>query len=740
MHARWRDNLQELRRDLVGSLALPYIVGGALAGALAIPLQAFPNPRFLLAFACLGLGLIAFGLQLRWPRLAGHALAWGGCGLLALAMWTLPEPWIPFVGIPMALVAAALIPGGGWIVALAVSGLTAWLAATGARAYQPAVVAALLILAAAVGGLALRSLRVALVTAWETEQKSDEMLVEARAYQGRLASVLHSLELTTHALEQANHNLGAARRQAEEAQRMKEQFAANISHELRTPLNLILGFSDMMYLSPEVYGEMAWPPTLRRDVYQVYRSSRHLLEMIDDILDLSRFELAGFTLNKEPTDLAELLESAVEIAAGLFRGRSVQLSWSVEPGLPLLDVDRTRIRQVALNLLTNARHHTESGSVRLEARREGGEVIVSVRDTGSGIPADKLGRIFDEFYRVDESLRRKTGGAGLGLAISKHFVQAHEGRIWVESEVGQGSVFHFALPVPEGGLRTAYPRHTPSLEGARRPGKPRVAVLDPDPAVGALVRRYLDGCDVVQVSRAADIAAGIDAAPLAAVIRNVRPGGGDDGLDDLPDVPVIECSLPSANWLAGDLAVSAVLHKPITAEQLLAEIDRAGPAGDILIVDDDRGFCQLVERMLAASGRTFAVRRAYDGEEGLAAMRERAPDLALLDLAMPRMDGFQLIERMRQEPGLAQVKVVLLTVTSYAEDLLSREGSAVTVTRAGGLRLAEVLACLQGVAGALSHPAPDPAQAAGSQQTQPAQGVEDRVAADRFGQEQGGAE
>jgi CheY-like chemotaxis protein len=166
-------------------------------------------------------------------------------------------------------------------------------------------------------------------------------------------------------------------------------------------------------------------------------------------------------------------------------------------------------------------------------------------------------------------------------------------------------------------------------------------------------------------------------------------------------VPIIECSLPSREWVASDLAVTACLTKPVTAQQLLAEIEKLGDVHKILVVDDDRGFCQLVERMLEASGRGFEVQRAYDGADGLLMMRAGRPDLVLLDLIMPGTDGFQVLEEMRRDPALLGIPVVLLTVTGYAEDALMQRGSQVVVHRPDGLRLAEVLRCLRALIGVL---------------------------------------
>jgi len=451
-----------------------------------------------------------------------------------------------------------------------------------------------------------------------------------------------------------------------------------------------------------VYGTFHWPPTLRRDVYQIHRSSRHLLEMIDDVLDLSRFEMVGFTLNKEPTPLEPLLRDTVEIARDLFRGQPVRLEVEVAPDLPTLEIDRTRVRQVLLNLLSNAARFTEEGVVRVEAKRADGEVVVAVRDTGSSIPADELPHMFEEFYQVDRSLHRRHGGAGLGLAISKRFVEVHDGRIWVESEEGVGSTFTFALPIPGQHVSLSRLHVDHPLELSWAETRPPILVVDPDPMVGDLVRRHIEECEVVQVEDVDRLAGAVTLHHPQAVVWNVPPGeqGGHDSFISAP-VPCIECSLPSQAWVADDLAVTACLTKPITARHLLREIERLGDIHDVLVVDDDRGFCQLVARMLESTGQAFEVRRAYDGEDGLSSMRARRPDLMLLDLVMPGMDGFQVLEEMRREPELANVPVVLLTATSYVEDALAQRGGQVVIHRPDGLSSVEVLRCLRAVIGIL---------------------------------------
>ncbi|MCL5998911.1 MAG: hybrid sensor histidine kinase/response regulator [Chloroflexi bacterium] len=734
-------NIQDLRQDLVSRAnALVFIAAGATA---ILGIAGLPGSLSLLS---LSLGAVALSIAVwiaseRNSPITRHLLVWGMAALLVLSIGLFDTPWLPWLSFPLIFCAAIFISGADIVITVLLLVYTIALSAGAARQYPLAAMLVVLPLGLGLARLAISTLYTSLRTAWTSQRQADHLLAEARERQAELSSALKSLELATYQLETANRNLFIARRQTEEARRTKEQFAASISHELRTPLNVILGFSEMMFVSPEVYGEMAWPTSLRQDVYQIYRSSRHLLAMIDDVLELSRFELAKFALNREPTALEPLLNSAVEIVSGLFRDRPIRLETAVEPNLPIVEIDRTRIRQVIINLLTNARNYAKAGVVRLSAVATNGEAIISISDTGPGIAASKLPYIFDAFYQVDTSLRREQGGAGLGLAISKRFVEAHEGRIWVESQEGVGTTVCFSLPIPDIGTPTLYPLETQAREPAGHDAKPRVAVIDPDPAVAALLSRYLENFEVVQADSMQELTQSCNDHPARLVIRNVPPGrwlrppldstpahestclnpslGRSDNDSDNPlpsargnhgelpdDTPLIECSLPSRAWIARDLPIRGCLTKPITSEQLYREIERIGHVRDILIVDDDRGFAQLVERMLMASRQTYQVRVAFDGQEGLESARQRRPELIFLDLAMPVMDGFQVLAALGEDEALCQVPVVLLTVTSYAEDALMKYGSNLLVTRPTGLRLAELLRYLQAVAGAVEPGVP----------------------------------
>ncbi len=693
---RSRANLEDLQQQLVGRIGLLLMGIGGTVAWLTLPRQPFPLPVFLFSLAFLGKGFFVRLQNRQHPSLARRMLIWGSTGLFLLAISHFAEPWLPFLGVFLIFTGAVVIPGSEVFITLATIAQIAWLETQGGRTYPIPALFGTLMFAMALSWLMVNILYTALQWAWTMQQRAGELLEEARDRQVKLADALQTLDIYTHLVDRANHDLFIARRQAEEARRMKEQFAANVSHELRTPLNLILGFSEMMYLSPEVYGEMNWPTTLRRDIYQIYRSSRHLSEMIDDILDLSRFEITGFVLNREPTEVEPLLQSAIEIAEGLSRSRPISLEVEIEPDLPILEIDRTRIRQVVLNLLSNAHRFTREGVVRLEAKKMKDEVVISVSDTGPGIPADKIPYIFEEFYQVDGSLRRPQGGVGLGLAISKRFVNAHDGRIWVESQEGKGSTFFFSLPIPGCRPPTSYLQVNPPVE---RPwhDRPSILVLERDPSVVALLRRHLEGYRVIQVESGDRLDEEIALHHPQAVIRNVLPAENGYSLAISSSVPVIDCSLPSQAWRTTELGIVACLTKPITATQLKHEMERVNDVRDLLLIDDDRGFCQLVERMLTSPGRELTVRHAYDGLEGIQMMRERRPDLILLDLVMPGADGFQVLAEMRQDPTLADVPVILLTATSYAEDTIQHRGSRMVIHRRDGLQPGEVLRCLQAV-------------------------------------------
>ena len=502
---------------------------------------------------------------------------------------------------------------------------------------------------------------------------SQQLLEITRDHRAELGQALKSLQSAYETQQHIQLELVWARQHAEDARRLKEQFAANISHELWTPLNLILGFSEVMYLSPQVYGEMTWTPGLRRDVYQIYRNSQHLLELIGDILNLSRFEMTGFDITPEPVQLAPFLRDTIEIVEHSIQGRATRFGLSVADELPVVELDCTRIRQVLLNLLNNACRFAEDGVIELSAQLIGQEVVISVRDTGPGIPASKLPYLFDEFYQVNPSLKRSRTGAGLGLAISKRFVEAHHGRIWVESEEGVGSCFSFALPVRERVAATQ--RLSPGGERSAAGMASHRCVLVVGAEGGALpvLKRSLKDCDVVQVRGSQDLADRILMLHPRMIVLNSDSAPDPEMRQALiaTGVPVVECALPNNAEAAEEFGIHACLAQPVHAQTLLDEIDRVGAVQDILIAFSDRPSALLVERILESSDRSFSVRRVYDDEDGLAALAARRPDLVLLDTGAPQVDDLQLLKTMRARPEFATLPVIVLTKNIWRTEVQS---------------------------------------------------------------------
>lgn len=677
-------NLSDLRGQLTTRIALMILVSTQLMLLFLDPHEKrFPFDMLFFWGATTALCLFVLWLKNSHPEAARQLLAWGLLGSLLLGMVIFPTDWLPYLSSILIFVNGMLVAGSEILTAVAVAGFSTWLHNNGLRDYDVTAVVIIIVMALITTWLAVRNLYTTLDWVWHMNQRTAELLEMTRNQQAELRSTLKSLQIMNAIRERTERELLIAHKQLREAQQLKEQFAANISHELRTPLSIILGFSEVMVLSPEVYDDLKWPPKLMRDVYQIYRNSRHLLGMIDDILDLSRFEMVGFTLHKEMIPLAPLLHDTVSIVGDLFETTpDLVLKVDIPDDLPPVDCDQTRIRQVLLNLLNNARRYTRSGTVLLTAETAVAEIIIHVQDTGPGIAPDDLDNIFTEFYQADYSLSREHGGAGLGLAICQRFVEAHHGRIWVDSELGKGSIFSFSLPLADTKpLPKSY--RTNPLEPPPSSEKPTVLVVDPDPLVISLVQRHLDDFEVLPVFHAEDLAGHITTHHPLAAIYNVEPGKNNSPLwlRDIP-VPVIECSLPSQAWMANSLSAVACLTKPIDFDQLRHEIEAISPAQSVLVVDDNPGVCQLLERGLSTIDKNISVKIAYDGRTGLNAMRQEPPDFVILDLMMPQMDGMVVRAAMQADPKLAQVPVILLTATNYIEDRLAQFGTQVKIIQA----------------------------------------------------------
>jgi len=499
------------------------------------------------------------------------------------------------------------------------------------------------------------------------------------------------------------HNLGSAlrtarlyrdalegRRLAEEANRLKSRFLSTVSHELRTPLNLITGLSALLLREGEQVDQTKCLVN-REDVEHIYASARHLDGLIRDVLDLARSEVGQLRLTCEPLDLAEVLQPVLAIGQQLARDKGLAWRAEIPNGLPHVWGDRTRLRQVVLNLVNNAVKFTAKGHVTLTVTAEDDRVTVSVQDTGLGIPPDEQKIIFDEFRQSERTAARGYGGLGLGLAICRRLVELHGGEIGVCSsgEEGGGSTFYFSLPAliasPPPSPAEAYP----------------VLLLTGDAQGGSLLRDHLasQGLEVASYQIDEDnertwLAALSAETPQAVILdRQVAAERGWEIVKVLKSnpatqhIPVLFYTLDDGE--RGSLLEIDYLTKPMSAADLADALARQGMKREtekkILIVDDEPQVLAMHARIVESQSTCFRVLQARNGREALEVIRQERPDLVLLDLMMPELDGFQVLEAMRREEMSRNIPVIVLTGQVLTEEDMARLNRGVASVLGKGL-------------------------------------------------------
>jgi len=444
-----KEDAEQVRKDLLTFISLFLIGLGAFCSMLVGPETGSGwQGRLWVYLSLLVEGVAIYAFRRRLPLLSQVLLVIGPVFTYAWAQRIIASPVIPcyaalivianFASSPLAGAAAAALSS---VALLAMRGLT------------PTAVTALglIWLVAVLQWVALRGFSMALAWSQNSQQRATTLLKQLRQRQGELNRTLAALTEASRRMERVNRELGQARQEAEQARALKEQFVANVSHELRTPLNLVVGFAEMMYLDADSYEGMHWTPELVSDVVELYRASQHLQSLVNDILDLSRIDASRLPMFRELQDIGPILRDAVEAIRPLAVQHGLECVIAPTPDLPQLFVDRTRVRQIMLNLLNNAVRFTNRGGITVRAELNGASVHISVSDTGVGIPEDQLSKLFERFSQAEAGFR-SGAGAGLGLALSRQFVELHGGRMWAESTPGVGSTFFFSLPLPGAAL------------------------------------------------------------------------------------------------------------------------------------------------------------------------------------------------------------------------------------------------------------------------------------------------
>ena len=535
-------------------------------------------------------------------------------------------------------------------------------------------------------------------------QYANEALVEARRRRGELARALRALEEATYRIERMNNELIIARREAEEARALKARLAATVSHELRGPLSLILGFSKLMALSPESYSEPL-PPTYRSDVHTIYRNCQHLVSLVDDILDLSQIEAQRLPLVKDKVELEQdVVRKIVDIVQPLAERKGLYLRQELAGSLPWVLADKVRLRQALLNLLTNAVRFTERGGIAVRTSQDGDRLIVSVQDTGPGIAPEEMPRLFQEFSMVGTADRGEIGGSGLGLSISKHLIELHGGQIWLESQPGRGTTFHFSVPLP--GTEPSSLANVRTEETPRRPYIDRTClVIHDDPAAVTLLARYIEGYHVVGLPDTEDAMALVDELHPRAIVTTPEIGLSLEAeLSHAPfDVPIITCRLPRSYEQNPGEGVISYLVKPVSSEMLAAAMKRVERDGEttILLVDDDPDAVRLLELLLTTLPRAYHIVKAYDGRQALEVMETLVPDIVFMDLVMPELDGEQTIASMRARAQLRNVPIVIISAHDRVEGRATL-GTPISVHCREAVEIAQGARCLRALLDALN--------------------------------------
>ncbi len=478
--------------------------------------------------------------------------------------------------------------------------------------------------------------------------------------------------------------LADARDEAMQATLAKSRFLATMSHELRTPLNAVIGITEMLIEDAEDAGQSDIIEPLGR----IGRAGKHLLELINEVLDLSKIEAGKLEFHYEDIDLRVLVDDALGAAQPLAARNGNRLEAHCPDDIGKMHSDVTRVRQIVLNLLSNACKFTDKGTVSLmlaRSRADGADWLdLRVSDTGIGMTTEQVAKLFQEFTQADSSTTRKYGGTGLGLAITDRLCRMMGGSVTVESEPGRGTIFAVRLPMegvtPAVGEDDAAPADGRDRAPAPRPPRTnRVLVIDDDATVRDLMRRVLsrEGFDVVT---AADGPEGL------ALARELRPSviTLDVMMQDmdgwsvlqairadpaLSDTPVVMLSILDEKHRGFALGASAYLTKPVDRTRLVAALDPfkvRGANQRVLVVEDDDAPREMMRRLLVGEG--WSVGMARNGREALERLAAEPPDLILLDLLMPQMDGFEFLAKLREVPEFSTIPVIIVTAADLTEE------------------------------------------------------------------------
>jgi signal transduction histidine kinase/CheY-like chemotaxis protein len=552
---------------------------------------------------------------------------------------------------------------------------------------------------------------------------SEQLLNEARDRKVEQEQALDGLANANRQLALANQKMAVLSSIAEDAQKAKSTFVANVSHEFRTPLNMIIGLIDLMIRNPENY-DVVLSPKMREDFMVIYRNCEHLSNMVSDVLDLTRVETGRLVLYREWVDMREIIDKGTTVVKPLLESKHLQITIEIPDDFPKIFCDRVRIQQVILNLLSNAARFTEQGSIHLTITYNDQQMLMSVCDTGTGIALEDRERIFEPFWQGHDPIWQKKGGSGIGLSLSREFVHMHGGHMWFESQTNQGTSFYFTLPI------------TPLAEPAVKPGsmikadwvwkeksflsaqvcttsdmiKPRVVIYDESNTLFPRFRHYSDKVEFVNINNIDQMTGEGTAKALivnAPSFEQVWPMVQAAASTPTPTT-VIGCSVPGEFRHALETGATGYLIKPIKIEDIQRVLSSIDPSPkNVMIIDDDLDVLNLYERMLKTCDSRIAVRTFSAGSQALRVIEQDPPDLLFLDVVMPDMNGWQVLEAISRLKIDRAFPIYFVTAQDPVDQLVS---GYILATIKGGVPLGKLLNLSLEIASTLmeSEREPDP--------------------------------
>lgn len=525
------------------------------------------------------------------------------------------------------------------------------------------------------------------------------------------------LKALSEQLRQRGQEVSDKNAQLEQSNRLKTEFLANMSHELRTPLNAIIGFSEV--LRDDLLGDLN--EEQKDYINEIFLSANHLLSLINDILDLSKIEAGKMQLHLETVNLQETLRNSISIVRERAHQHNISLTVDIDETINFIEADSRKLKQILFNLLSNAVKFTpDGGKVTLSAHQANGTTTIAVQDTGIGISKKKQHMLFEPFVQLDGSLSRHYEGTGLGLAMVKRLVDLHGGSIDVTSNKGKGSTFSFTIPKkpvskiadrPDGD-----PARKPEVEKSETPkpdslsqlkptvigdeGNQVILMIEQDAEQAELMTIYLED-EGWQVQVASSIQEGLELMqqfnPALITIDLLMPNINcvnfieiKQSMPEYAHIPVMAISKLGDAHSCQIVAADAILNKPIRRSELMELIERLTHSIeksknqniDVLLIDDDPQAIKVISSFLKDS--RFKVSSALSGSDGLASVKQSKPDVIILDLMMPEMTGFEVLDKLRSDPEFEQIPVIVLTAKLLTEsDRKQLKGKASLVTEKG---------------------------------------------------------